>query len=254
MTICHLRPSVLSWGRGVRSSRGSFPLHPARGTASVNQLVERAAADGMSHLALTDTNALYGAVAFGHACRDNGIQPIVGMTITVSAPSPPLSRSDGREVGAAATAQSGQLVLLATGSAGYRSLCRLSSLIQGSPEREALAVRGLSWEEIQAHRDGLICLSGGRQGWIEHYLRAGDLAAAQIYAGRLAGAFDDQAYLSLEIRSDADRPIAGGSGRARQTAGHAHRRRAADLLSGARRCTPAEIAGCHPREPAAGWR
>ncbi len=69
-------------------------------------------------------------------------------------------------------------------------------------------MRGLSWEEIQAHRDGLICLSGGRQGWIERYLRAGDLAAAQVYAGRLAGAFDDQAYLSLEIRAEADRPIA----------------------------------------------
>ena len=99
-------------------------------------------------------------------------------------------------------------MLLATGPAGYRSLCRLSSLIQGSPEREMLAERGLSWDEIQAHRDGLICLSGGRQGWTERYLRAGDLAAAQIYAGRLAGAFDDQAYLSLEIRTEADGPIA----------------------------------------------
>ena len=68
--------------------------------------------------------------------------------------------------------------------------------------------RGLSWEEIQAHREGLICLSGGRRGWIERYLRAGDLAAAQVYAGRLAGTFDDHAYLSLEILTEADRPIA----------------------------------------------
>ena len=98
--------------------------------------------------------------------------------------------------------------MLATGPAGYHSLCRLSSLIQGSPEREMLAVRGLSWEEIRAHREGLICLSGGKRGWIERYLRAGDTAAAQIYAGRLAGAFDDRAYLSLEIRTEADRPIA----------------------------------------------
>jgi DNA polymerase III subunit alpha len=176
------------------------------GTASVTELAARAATDGMSHLALTDTNALYGAVAFGRACRERRVQPIIGMTMTVSAPTPPLPRTGSGEVGAA---QSGQLVLLATDPDGYRSLCRLSSLIQGNPEREMLAVRGLSWEEIQAHREGLICLSGGRQGWIERYLRAGDLAAAQVYAGRLAGIFDDQAYLSLEIRSEADRSIAG---------------------------------------------
>ena len=179
------------------------------GTASVTELAARADADGMSHLALTDTNALYGAVAFDRACREKGIQPIVGMTLTVVAPAPPLPHSGNGGINGEATTPPGHLVVLATGPDGYRSLCRLSSLIQGRPEREALALRGLSWEEIQAHREGLICLSGGRQGWIERYLRAGDLAAAQVYAGRLAGIFDDQAYLSLEIRSKADRPIVG---------------------------------------------
>ena len=178
------------------------------GTASVTELASRAAADGMSHLALTDTNALYGVVAFDRACRERAVQPIIGMTITVSPPTPPLPHSGNGGINGEATTPPGHLVVLATCPAGYRSLCRLSSLIQGSPEREALAVRGLSWEEIQAHRDGLICLSGGRQGWIERYLRAGDLAAAQVYAGRLAGIFDDRAYLSLEIRAEADRPIA----------------------------------------------
>ncbi|MCU0503698.1 MAG: PHP domain-containing protein, partial [Anaerolineae bacterium] len=174
------------------------------GTASVTELAGRASADGLSHLALTDTNALYGVVAFDRACRELRVQPIIGMTVTVTAPTHP--RTDSGEAG---TARPGQLVLLATEPSGYRSLCQLSSLIQGSPEREAVAVRGMSWEELQAHRDGLICLSGGRQGWIERYLRTGDLAAAQIYAGRLAGIFDDQAYLSLEIRSEADLPIIG---------------------------------------------
>ncbi len=61
----------------------------------------------------------------------------------------------------------GRLVLLATGPAGYRSLCRLSSLIQAHPEREVLADRGLTWTDLEAHREGLICLSGGRMGWIE---------------------------------------------------------------------------------------
>ena len=47
------------------------------GTASVTELAGRAVDEGMSHLALTDTNALYGAVAFGRACRERGVQPMI---------------------------------------------------------------------------------------------------------------------------------------------------------------------------------
>ena len=162
-------------------------------TPSVTDLVGRAAADGLTHLALTDTNALYGAVAFSRACRAAGIQPIVGMTITAAAPA-----------GDAA----GKLVLLAADATGYRSLCRLSSLIQGSPQREALAARGLDWDALAAQRAGLICLSGGQEGWIERYLRAGDAAAAQRYAERLAGIFEQNLYLTLELHTPGDEAVA----------------------------------------------
>ena len=149
----------------------------------------------MTHLALTDTNALYGAVAFARACRAAEIQPVIGMTLAVREPDLPSPLPEKAGTGP------GHLVLLATGPAGYRSLCRLSSLIQGSPEREALAARGLGWDELTAHREGLICLSGGRRGWIERYLRAGDYAAAQLYAGRLAGIFEENAALALELHT-----------------------------------------------------
>ena len=114
----------------------------------------------------------------------------------------------GGEVRAGLAGDAGHLVLLATNPSGYRSLCRLSSLIQGSPEREAIAARGIGWEELAAHRAGLICLSGGRSGWIERYLRAGDYAAAQLYAGRLAGIFEEDAYLALELHAPGDEAVA----------------------------------------------
>jgi DNA polymerase-3 subunit alpha len=99
-------------------------------TPNVEELAARAAADGMSHLALTDTNALYGALAFTRACREAGVQPITGMVVTTAA-----SEEHGPERVRSSTTpvQPGHLVLLATGPAGYRSLCRLSSLIQASP-------------------------------------------------------------------------------------------------------------------------
>lgn len=155
-------------------------------TPSVEQLAHRAATDGLTHLSLTDTNALYGAIAFNKACNAAGVQAIIGLTLTVAA-NPP-----------------GQLVLLAAGPEGYRSLCRLSSLIQAGPQRETLARRGLDWDALKANRAGLICLSGGRRGPVDALLRAGDESAAYTYAARLAGVFEEDAFLSLELHQPED--------------------------------------------------
>lgn len=158
------------------------------GTASVMQLAERAAADGLRALALTDNNALYGAVSFARACRAVGIKPIIGMTLSLAAPPDEVELE---------TAVPGQLVLLATNSAGYRSLCALSSAVQGSAQRAALRHRGLDWETLRDHSSGLICLTGGRRGWLERYLRAGRRAAAVRFASRLGGIFQEQCFFSF---------------------------------------------------------
>ena len=153
----------------------------------------------MAALALTDDHALYGAVAFSRACRAAGVQPIVGMAVRVA----PLDALDLADGGGA-----GLLTLLAAGPDGYRSLCRLSSLVQSQPDRLEAAAAGLSWDALKADSAGLICLSGGRQGWVERRLRAGDRAGALRYAGRLAGIYEQRAYLALELHQPADAAIA----------------------------------------------
>jgi DNA polymerase-3 subunit alpha len=168
------------------------------GTASVTALAARAAAEGMGRLALTDRDGLYGVVAFEQACRAVGVEPIVGMTVRVTAPGEGLAGEKGR---------TGELVLLAMGPEGYRSLCGLASLIQGAHDREA-AARGLDWEALKNHRQGLICLSGGRRGWVERYVRAGDPAAALRYASHLAGIYGEGAHLSLELHRTEDEEVA----------------------------------------------
>jgi len=174
------------------------------GTASVGTLAGRAAADGLTHLPLTDTNALYGAVAFAKACHAAGIQPITGMSAGVA-----LSESSEMHPGGAQVP--GIVALLATGPAGYRSLCRLSSLIQGHPDREARAARGLSLDDLRAHAEGLICITGGRQGWIERALRAGQQEAVRRFASSLAGIYGlANVYLSLELHKPEDVSIARG--------------------------------------------
>ncbi len=170
------------------------------GTASVADLAARAATDGMSHLALTDTNALYGAVAFTRACKAANVQPILGMAVSVAWPTD-LTPTDTLET-------TGLLVLLANGPAGYRSLCRLTFLLQGHADREARLARGMTWDDLRAHREGLFCLDGGRRGWIERCLRAGNLQTARRIAGRLAGIYEEQTYLSLEWHTAGDTLVA----------------------------------------------
>ncbi len=166
------------------------------GTANVEDLVNQAVLQGFKHLALTDTNALYGAVVFSKTCQKVGIQPIIGMVIGLSA-----EVIEGK-------GGLGRLVLLASNPDGYRSLCKLSSKIQGHPERESLIRRGLKLSDLEDYRQGLICLSGGRVGWIERFLRAGDRKAAYHFAGRLAQVYDRDFYLSLEIHQEEDVSVA----------------------------------------------
>jgi DNA-directed DNA polymerase III PolC len=119
------------------------------------------------------------------------------MTATVAPP--------GDRIGPATSP--GQLVLLATGPAGYRSLCRLSSRLQAHPQRETLAAQGLPWEDLEANRQGLICLSAGRMGWVERLLRAGDSELALRYASRLADLYGPNTFLSLELHRPEDRSV-----------------------------------------------
>jgi DNA-directed DNA polymerase III PolC len=166
-------------------------------TASVRALTQRAAKEGMTHLALTDTNVLYGAVAFSQACRRTEVQPILGMVLTVRPPALP-----------ADDPTPDQLVLLATSATGYRSLCRLSSALQAHPERETLVKAGLAWEALKEQRAGLLCIAGGRRSRLESWLREGQSQAANIYLGRLAALFEEQLYLALELHTPADQGIA----------------------------------------------
>ena len=128
------------------------------GTASIDALVDRAKADGHESVAITDRNALYGAVALTRACRKAGIRPIIGLTLNVQSP------VNSRVLGSA------EIVLLARNPAGYRNLCRLSSHIQATPERDQRYDAGIPWELLEAHTNGLIAIDGGRLGWLMRHL------------------------------------------------------------------------------------
>jgi DNA-directed DNA polymerase III PolC len=83
------------------------------GTASVEELVRRAAELGYPALALTDVENLYGQVRLHHAARAHGIKAITGVELRAAYGPGVLG------------AKAGRLVLLARDRAGYESLCRV---------------------------------------------------------------------------------------------------------------------------------
>ena len=173
-------------------------------SASPEALATRAAADGMAHLALADTHALYGAVTFDRACRAVGVQPILGMTVSVAWPDDLALPAEPSPAGENLLNAPARLVLLARNAAGYRSLCALSSHIQGAPDREERARRGLPLSALREHAAGLICLTGGRRDLVYRCIRAGHEQLAHRFLGKLCGIYEpENTVIGLELQPDA---------------------------------------------------
>jgi DNA-directed DNA polymerase III PolC len=163
------------------------------GCPSPEELAQAAARAGMPALALTDHDALYGAIEFYDACHRLGVQPILGMELTI-------------EMGDDAPAT---LILLAQNLEGYANLCRLSSALQTQPDREAALQRGLPADALENRTAGLIALSGGKRGQIERLLRDGRSREAADAASYWAERFGrDNFYLELQLHTPGDAEIA----------------------------------------------
>ncbi|HEY8633063.1 MAG TPA: PHP domain-containing protein, partial [Candidatus Limnocylindrales bacterium] len=86
------------------------------------------------------------------------------------------------------------LVLLARDSVGYRSLCRLVSRANLAGTK---AMPRFSQELLAANREGIVALSGCREGEINRRLRVGDRDGARAAARAYAERFGDGFHLEL---------------------------------------------------------
>jgi DNA polymerase-3 subunit alpha len=159
------------------------------GTATVDALVERAAALGMPALALTDTANLYGAVAFAKACKAAGIRPVFGAELHV--------QPEGIAVADPAREEGGyQIVALVENAQGYTNLCRLvtAGIFDGMAYKPRIDL-----ELLQRHRQGLVILTGGSKGVLGRVLQRGDERAARRQLQDLAAALDpEQWFVELQ--------------------------------------------------------
>jgi DNA polymerase-3 subunit alpha len=133
-------------------------------TASINELVKKAAEYGLTSLAITDSGNMYAAVDFFKACSYAKIKPIVGCELHIA----PFSRLDKKRFPGYASGY--PVVLLAKNKQGYKNLCKLSSIahIEGFYYTPRIDKQLLS-----QYSEGLICLSGPANSLFGVHITAG---------------------------------------------------------------------------------
>ncbi len=158
------------------------------GACKIDQLAERAAAFGQPALALTDHGVMNGAVELYTACRKHGIKPILGCEVYLV--------EDHRRRGPGKQEQF-HLTLLAANPTGYRNLVRLSSA--GFLEGFQRGKPAVDMEQLAAHGEGVIALSGCLQSRLCQHLVAGRQAEARAHAEQLLAAVGpDNVYFEVQ--------------------------------------------------------
>ena len=157
------------------------------GAARIPELVKRAKALGQSALAITDHGVMYGVIDFYRACKAEGIKPILGMETYITR-----GRYDASEVRERDYAH---LILLAKNQIGYQNLMYLSSeaFIHGFYYKPRI-----DYDLLEAHHEGLICLSACLAGDIPQAFLQGDDARAYEIANRLKTVFGEDFYIELQ--------------------------------------------------------
>ncbi|MBK5926798.1 DNA polymerase III subunit alpha [Rhodobaculum claviforme] len=157
-----------------------------QGAVPVKALPGLVAAMGMPAVAVTDTNNLFCALEFSVGALGRGVQPILGCEISVGYD--PVQPGERPRPPAA-------VVLLVQNEAGWRNLLKLNTVLY----LDAASPRGeVPLEALEAHAEGLICLSGGPDGPVGRLLRAGQRPRAEALMGRLSAAFPGRLYVELQ--------------------------------------------------------
>jgi DNA polymerase-3 subunit alpha len=169
-------------------------------TIQLKPLAERLSALGMNACAITDYGNMYGAVSFYRTMRSAGIKPIIGYEAFVAVG----SRFDRSSAVAPGERPYYNLILLAMNLTGYHNLILLSSkaFTEGFHHKPRIDL-----ELLAQHSAGLIALSGGRHGQIDHYLRHSAEDRATKAASDLVDIFGkDRFFLEIQDQWMVDDP------------------------------------------------
>ena len=152
------------------------------GLLRVDELVKSCAKAGMPAVALTDQNNLCGLVKFYKGAQGAGLKPLIGSDVWLK------SERMGNELFRA--------VLLAQTNTGYTNLTRLISRAYTEGQQRGLPVIEQQW--LFDANDGLIILSGGREGDVGKLLLANQPALAAECLAAWKMHFPQRFYLEVQ--------------------------------------------------------
>ncbi|MEM9565864.1 MAG: DNA polymerase III subunit alpha [Actinomycetota bacterium] len=172
------------------------------GASRLDELVAKAAADGMPALGITDHGNMYGVLDFYRACHDQGIKPIIGCELYQAHDSRherPSRR--GKMDDSGGSTEGGKklyyhLITMAENDVGYRNLIQLASraYMEGYYYKPRV-----DWEVLSDHSEGIIATTGCLGGHVLQSLMEGKDDEAVEKAARLQDIFGrDNLFIELQ--------------------------------------------------------
>ena len=176
-------------------SRSAFSF--LEGASVPEELIAAALEYEMPAMALLDRNGVYGSPRFHLSGRKNGIKAHIGSEIQVACP---MSNVQCQKKDSVADMGHGtldigpkytfSLPLLVRNRAGYQNLCRLITLMKlRVPKHAKPGECSVSLDELAAHAEGLVCLTGEADGPLASALNQKDTNGAQRMAETLIQIF-----------------------------------------------------------------
>ncbi|HVP42434.1 MAG TPA: DNA polymerase III subunit alpha, partial [Terriglobales bacterium] len=162
------------------------------GASLPEELAAGCAESGMPAMAVLDRNGVYGSPRFHLAAKKIGVKAHIGAEVNVS-PQDELreTRNVKRET---------SLPLLVESREGYRNLCRLITCMKLRVPKHAMpGACAVSWQELEEHAQGLLCLTGGSDGVLARALEDGGRDQSKRVLERLAAIFGrENVYVELQ--------------------------------------------------------
>jgi DNA polymerase III subunit alpha len=167
------------------------------GACRIDDVVKKAAKLGMPAVAMTDHGNLYGAIDFYQAAKKAGVKPILGCELYVCGEG--VSKSHRAEV--PGKRNNYHLTVLAKDETGFRNLTKIVSAahLEGQYYRPRT-----DHEDLFAHGDGLIVLSGCLNGEVNESIRAGQVDRAKHLVGKFCERWGEDYYLELQNHISGD--------------------------------------------------
>ena len=165
------------------------PYSMLEGALKMKPTAAAVAKFGQPAIALTDTNNMCGALEFSEAMAGAGVQPIIGITLSVDL-------EGEAQPGRLRRDPDGTIVLLAQNEVGYTNLMALAS--SAFLDVDSHEVAHIKASLLHAHADGVIALTGGPDGALNRLITAGRTQEADRWLSRLQDVFGDRLYVELQ--------------------------------------------------------